>query len=227
MTHYVTGSKLVTLVDEQGKAVGGEDVFKAHQYPLQLHSAASVWIFNQGQVLLQQRSIKKITAANWWANTICGNVKPDESPQECAYRRLKEELNFPIDFISITSSYSFVYKAYINQEFGEYEFDHVFIGTLTDASAPLPQPNPEEVQATVWVDFAELKNWALALDFPSTTQSLTLSDEELKQQTKPQPFTFEGNSYQIGPWTIFMLRDERLVDNSTNTSASPSKAETK
>lgn len=210
MHNYVTGSRLITLVDTNGNPTGSADIFEAHRYPTQLHTAASVWIFKDDQVLLQQRSAKKILAADWWANTVCGNVKPDESPLECAYRRLEGELNFSKDFVTIKPSYTFTYKAYGNEQFSEHEFDHVFVGSLNDTTAPLPQPNPDEAQAIAWVSFSELKKWALSLDYPSLAESLKLSDQELQAKTKPQVFTFERNEYLIAPWTIFMLRDERL-----------------
>lgn len=141
----------VILVDEQDHVIGSMDKVEAHRGEGKLHRAISVYLFNdQGQLLIQQRSAKKIVGAHQWANTCCGNVRPGESYEACAYRRLQEELGI-VD-VTLLPLYTFQYYAKCNEAFSEREIDHVFVGRFSSQ----PNPNPAEVQAVAWVTFHEL-----------------------------------------------------------------------
>ncbi len=205
---YVTGSKRVTLVDERDKEVGEADIFAAHRYPVQLHRACSVWLWREGEVLLQQRSQYKVLGANWWGNAFCANVRPGETVAACAIRRGNEELGIPSAAPALRQLqplYSFLYKAWGDEEYGEYEFDHVLGGKFTGRLAP----HPEEVAAISWVPWSALRSWAMRLDYPTPAETTKLSWSELKKMTKTQTFTWL-NHYLVCPWTILMLRDQRL-----------------
>lgn len=194
--------QLVSLADEPQATM---DKYQAHQYPVQLHRAVSVWLLNDaGSVLLQQRSQQKIVGAGWWANTICGNVRPGESYQECAHRRLEEELG--IVSAAIRSQYTFSYAAYGNETYGEREVDQVFAGTYSGEL----MPNPAEVQATKWVSFEQLRSAAKTITFPKAAATLTFSHEQLVGRTGPQVLSIDGDDLLVAPWTILMLRDDRL-----------------
>lgn len=224
-TQFVTGSKEVALVDAQGQPLGSADVFAAHRYPPQLHAASSVWLWrhppnnppnnqpnNQPEVLFQQRSQFKPIGAGWWGNTVCGNVKPNESYQACAERRLLAEINIAPTTITLNPLYTFTYKTYGNETYGEYEFDQMYSAQFKDEAAASSsiKPNPNEVMNTSWLPIITLVSWANKLDFPSVTQSLAASWEELKALTPPHTFSYQDNSYVIAPWVILMLRDARL-----------------
>lgn len=137
---------LVTLVNDRDEVIGSLDKYEAHRHPAQLHRAVSVWLVNcKGEVLFQQRSAKKIVGALWWGNTICGNVRPDENYEQCAQRRLREELG--IEGVDLQPVYTFQYDAYANEEYGEHEMDRVFVGSY-DGEV---RPNPDEVVDFQWV----------------------------------------------------------------------------
>jgi isopentenyl-diphosphate delta-isomerase len=214
---HITGSKEVQLVDAAGITIGTQDVFAAHRHPAQLHRAPSVWLINStGQVLLQQRSHHKILGAGWWANTVCGNVKPDETAQECAYRRLREELGivstaaYPV---RLTELYTFTYKAYCNETYGEYEYDHVFVGQYDEPPTTPITPNPHEVAQIAWVDAASLRSAAQALSYPTAAQTVAFSETELKAQTGAVELNIATTPAltTFCPWTVMMLRDDRLI----------------
>jgi isopentenyl-diphosphate Delta-isomerase len=217
----ITGSKEVALVNEHGEQIGAADVFAAHRYPPQLHAASSVWLWRHAssaslntapqpiEVLFQQRSQFKPIGASWWGNTVCGNDKPNESYLDCARRRLTAEMSIDPTTVELTPLYSFTYKTYGNDSYGEYEFDQMFAGQFT-AHQPTFTPNPDEVMDWAWLPITELVTWANKLDFPSVTQSLAASWEELKTLTPPHTFTHQGQNYTIAPWVILMLRDMRL-----------------
>ena len=146
----------VILVNQQDEPIGVMDKTEAHRGMGRLHQAISVFLFRKNktviELLIQQRSQQKITCAGWWANTVCGNVRPDESREQCALRRLKEELG--ITKARIKPIYKFQYQAKCDKEFSENEIDQVFVGWFDGQI----QPNPAEVADYQWI------NWPSLLD---------------------------------------------------------------
>lgn len=144
----------VVLVDEHDVQIDVMDKIEAHRGDGKRHRASSVFLFNSNhELLMQQRSEKKIVGALQWANTCCGNVWPDESRADCAYRRLNIELG--ITQVTLRSVYTFEYHVKANAEFSEWEIDEVFVGTYDgDVS-----PNPDEVKQYRWVSQKEVEYW--------------------------------------------------------------------
>lgn len=142
----------VILVDENDQEIGTMDKVEAHRGDGKLHRAISVYLFRPSdkKLLIQQRSLKKIVGASQWANTVCGNVRPGESYQECALRRLREEIG--VTEVSIQEAHVFQYQVRCNEEFSENEIDHVFVGWF-EREVHL---NPDEVRAVDWVSLSEL-----------------------------------------------------------------------
>lgn len=218
----VTGSKQVALVDQAGQEIGSADVFAAHRYPPQLHGASSVWLWRKNdrtnrstlEILFQQRSQFKPVGATWWGNTVCGNVKPGETYLNCAHRRLEVELGIASKTVSLLPLYTFTYKTYGNETYGEYEFDQMYAATFTTESLKnthLYQPNPDEVMNIAWLPLLELVAWAGALNFPTSTQTCAMSWDELAHTTSAQNFRYKNKNYLIAPWIVLMLKDERLA----------------
>lgn len=142
----------VVLVDPSDQEIGVMDKVEAHRGAGQLHRATSVILKNnRGQWLMQQRSQHKIVGAQQWANTCCGNVRPGESYEQCAYRRLYEELG--ITGVQLTKVGCFQYQVQCNAEFSEHELDTVFVG---EYDGPV-FPNEDEVMAYRWVSAKELR----------------------------------------------------------------------
>ena len=63
----------------------------AHERGLK-HKAVSVFVMNQGLVLIQQRALHKYHTPGLWANTCCTHPGWDENDADCAVRRLDDEL---------------------------------------------------------------------------------------------------------------------------------------
>ena len=79
----------VVLVDENDVEVGIMEKMEAHQKGL-LHRAFSVFIFNsKGEMLLQQRSLRKYHSGGLWSNACCSHPRQNENPLDAAHRRLK------------------------------------------------------------------------------------------------------------------------------------------
>ncbi|MFJ4657493.1 isopentenyl-diphosphate Delta-isomerase [Nocardia sp. NPDC088792] len=139
---------LVELVDEQGRPVGSLPVAAAHTAPGRLHRAFSVLLFDPaGRVLLQQRAAVKTRFPLLWTNTCCGHPAPGQDVAEAAVIRLREEMGLSAE---LTEVGKFTYQA-DDPSTGrvEFEFDHVLIGRLTDAT---PEPDPAEVEEIAWID---------------------------------------------------------------------------
>ena len=140
----------VVLVDEKDRPQGTMEKLQAHVEG-RLHRALSVFIFNtQGHMLLQQRAAGKYHSGMLWTNTCCSHPRPGEDVPAAAIRRLHEEMGMTCE---LTPSFTFIYKALLDHDLTEYEFDHVFIG-VTDA---VPVPDPGEVAAYRYVSRDELE----------------------------------------------------------------------
>ena len=141
----------VILVNETDEFMGTMDKLEAHQKGL-LHRAFSIFIFNDaGQLLLQRRAEGKYHSAGLWANTCCSHPRPEESTLYAAKRRLKEEMGIETD---LEKKFDFIYRAQLDNNLIEYEFDHVFIGHY-DGN---PVPDLNEVSEYRWVSIHQLKN---------------------------------------------------------------------
>ena len=128
----------VILVNTNDEQIGHMPKLEAHQKGL-LHRAFSIFIFNQrGQIMMQQRALDKYHSGGLWTNTCCSHPYPDETPSQAATRRMREELGFET---TVEPAFSFIYKAALDNELTEYEFDHVLIG---EYDGPV-FPNKDEV----------------------------------------------------------------------------------
>jgi isopentenyl-diphosphate delta-isomerase len=140
----------VILVNENDVPVGLMDKMEAHQKGI-LHRAFSVFIFDSsGKMLLQQRAESKYHGAGLWTNACCSHPRNEESTIEGAQRRLQEELGFTTGLREI---FSFTYRAEVENNLIEHEFDHVFAGEF---GADI-HPNPEEVSNVRFLNMYEIK----------------------------------------------------------------------
>ena len=142
--------EFVVLVDQDDQKLGLMEKQQAHVAGL-LHRAFSVFVFNSnGELMIQQRAASKYHSPTLWTNTCCSHPRDNETYEQAAHRRLKEEMGFDCD---LEFKFSFIYKAHLDNNLTEHELDHVFIGTYNDE----PKLNPEEVMAYRWVDLMDLK----------------------------------------------------------------------
>lgn len=136
----------VTLVNERDEVIGSMDKIEAHRGTAQRHRAISVFLWNSnGELLMQRRSAQKIVGAGLWANTCCGNVRPNEDYLACALRRLREELGIEYQDI-LTPLDKFEYSVRCNNDFSEWEIDQIFWGEYNGPILPVPA----EVQEYAW-----------------------------------------------------------------------------
>src|SRR3989344_4325068 len=142
----------IVLVDEADNVIGYKEKFAAHKNPVPLHRAISIVILspNKKLMLLQKRSKKKPTWPLYWSNAVCSHPYKDESYQDAADRRLKEEMGFSSPLKEL---FRFVYEAKMDKTLGEHELDVVFEGMYEG----LVKPDPNEAADFKWVKVEELK----------------------------------------------------------------------
>jgi len=169
----------VILVDEKDQPIGLMEKMEAHEKGL-LHRAFSVFVFNEdGQLLMQKRANEKYHSGGLWTNTCCSHPRDQEDLVEAGKRRLKEEMGFTTDLNLV---FNFIYKAKLDNDLTEHEFDHVLIGNYSLA----PKPNPAEVGDWKYMDLELLK-----VDIKERPEQYTIWFLEIFDQVKDYFLTAE------------------------------------
>ena len=112
------------------------------------HKAVSVFVFYQGQLLIQQRAMSKYHSPGKWANTCCTHPEWDEDDLACAHRRLEDELG--MRNMTLVSAGELEYRAHVGNDLIEHEVVQTFVAVCEHE--PSISPNPDEVMAYKWVD---------------------------------------------------------------------------
>jgi isopentenyl-diphosphate delta-isomerase len=130
------------LVDKKDNKIGNINKLDAHliekknKYP---HRAFSVFLFDKNnKMLIQQRSIKKVTFPLLWSNTCCShpldisNENTFDNIKNAVVRRMKFELglNTKVDLYHLYGR--ILYKAPSNKIFEEFELDYIFLAKIFD-----------------------------------------------------------------------------------------------
>ncbi len=141
----------VILVDKNDNQVGLMPKLEAHEKGV-LHRAFSIFIFNSKyELLLQKRASSKYHSGGLWTNTCCSHPREGEETLDAANRRLDEEMGIKT---SLRKVYDFIYKAELDNQLTEHEFDHVFYGVCDND----PILNKDEAEDFKWVDMETLNN---------------------------------------------------------------------
>jgi isopentenyl-diphosphate Delta-isomerase len=115
----------VILVNKNDEEIGVAEKMSAHKKG-DLHRAISVLIFNsKGEMLLQQRAEDKYHSGDLWTNASCSHPRPKETNVDAAKRRILEEMGIETE---LEKKFDFIYKAFLDNDLTEHEFDHVFFG---------------------------------------------------------------------------------------------------
>lgn len=141
----------VVLVNTKNEVLGEMEKMEAHRKGL-LHRAFSVFVFNSSnELLMQKRASSKYHSGGLWTNTCCSHPRLNETILDAGKRRLQEEMGFSTE---LTEMFSFIYKADLDNQLIEYEYDFVLIGKFEDN----PVVNLDEVEDFAYwnMDFIEL-----------------------------------------------------------------------
>ena len=139
------------LVNENNRATGAGGKTPVHRAGV-LHRAFSIFIVDgAGRILLQRRAEGKYHSGGLLANSCCGHPRPGETTGNAAARRLPEEMGFSCE---LREAFQMVYRTDLDNALVEHELDRVFVGRFNG----VPKPNPQEVDATMWVAPEELRS---------------------------------------------------------------------
>lgn len=127
------------------------DKLEVHRKGLR-HKAVSVFVMDGENVLIQRRALSKYHTPGLWANTCCTHPDWDESPQDCAVRRLREELGITGLYPAFRDQVE--YRADVGGGLTEHEVVDIFLA-VSERKMKVA-PNPDEVMQVEWVGFYDL-----------------------------------------------------------------------
>jgi len=140
----------VILVSSLDEEMGYMEKMEAHRLGL-LHRAFSVFLFNsKGEMLLQKRALSKYHSGGLWTNACCSHPRKGETIESAASRRTLEELGCEPELKKI---HSFIYKAALDNDLIEYEFDHVLVGHYEGEM----NLNPDEVSEVAFLPIDQIR----------------------------------------------------------------------
>ncbi|MEZ5777078.1 MAG: isopentenyl-diphosphate Delta-isomerase [Paracoccaceae bacterium] len=128
------------------------DKLAAHREGLR-HKAVSVFVMADDRILIQRRAMGKYHTPGLWANTCCTHPHWDETPEDCAHRRLREELG--IEGLQLLHAGQVEYRADVGGGMIEHEVVDLFTARAT-ATLPI-SANPDEVIETRWIATDDLR----------------------------------------------------------------------
>lgn len=170
------------LVNENDVATGYASKRECHRVTekgdIPLHRAFSVFIFNsKNELLLQKRSLSKITFPGFVSNTCCSHplYEIDNEREEnnaigvrlAAQRRLNFELGIPFEEADLDSMHYLTrihYKSVGDGIWGEHEIDYILV-MHKDVNL---NPNTDEVSDIYFVPQHKLESYLARLNAPIT-----------------------------------------------------------
>ena len=156
--------EMCLVVDENDKVIDSVSKIDCHRGKGIRHRAFSVLIFDsEDRLLMQQRSIEKITFPGIWANSCCSHPLDIENENgdeiegviHASKRKMFQELGIPEE-VSSSWDYNhigrFEYSCRWDDEWIEHEIDHVLIVR----ARPELSINENEIMDTRWLTHEEI-----------------------------------------------------------------------
>ena len=116
------------------------------------HKAVSVFLISGSETLIQQRALNKYHTPGLWANACCTHPFWEETPGDCAKRRLDEELGIKTN-LEFFYRDQIEYKADVGNGLVEHELVDIFTLTVDKKEKIKISMNTSEVKETRWVAF--------------------------------------------------------------------------
>ncbi len=134
-----------------GETLTPVDKLEVHKRGLR-HKAVSVFIMAGNKTLIQQRALTKYHTPGLWANTCCTHPLWNESEDDCAVRRINEELG--ITGVKPVHKGQVEYRAEVGDDMIEHEVVDIYLAEADEGLSVTC--NPEEVNAVKWIDLDTL-----------------------------------------------------------------------
>ena len=140
----------IILVDVNDNEMGKIEKLEAHKKPL-LHRAFSVFLYDNGKLLIQKRAKNKYHSGGLWANSCCSHPRHNLTFEESVKQRVKFELG--INNINFCEIGTFIYLTKFNENLFEYEYDHVLFSKYSGNV----NFNKDEIEEIKWIDVKDLE----------------------------------------------------------------------
>ncbi|MBI5614581.1 mevalonate kinase [Candidatus Gottesmanbacteria bacterium] len=152
--------ELFIVVDKNDEVIGYRSRADCHSDKTLIHRSLDVVIFNDnGEILLQKRSMTKDTRPGYWGVSVGGHVSKGETYEDAAKREMKEELGV---VLPVTTAEKFLFE-YPH----ETEIDVVF---TANSNGPFT-PNTDEIDEVKFFSKNELSRKLLDPTFKLTELS--------------------------------------------------------
>lgn len=116
------------------------------------HKAVSIFVMDGEKVLIQRRSGEKYHSPRLWSNTCCTHPQWNERPEDCAVRRLREELG--ITGLYPAHADRLEYRADVGGGMIEHEVVDIYLAYAKPGMEIAP--DPREVSEVRWVGLYDL-----------------------------------------------------------------------
>lgn len=116
------------------------------------HKAVSIFVMDGENILIQKRSDQKYHSPGLWANTCCTHPNWNERPEDCAVRRLREELG--ITGLYPAHADRLEYRADVGGGMVEHEVVDIYLAYAKPGMTLAP--DPQEVSEIRWVGLYDL-----------------------------------------------------------------------
>lgn len=151
--------ELIDIVDRHGNPTGKSALKSEAHKNGWYHNTIHLWLYTSiGEILLQQRSHKKLIHPLLWDVSVAGHIDAGESFERALIRETQEEIGLAITENDLEKIGTRLHETiYDNGAIKDFEFHQVFIAELTtDIENLLPQP--DEVEALKLVTFKEFEH---------------------------------------------------------------------
>ncbi|WOD43627.1 NUDIX hydrolase [Hwangdonia lutea] len=148
----------IDILNANGKPTGKSALKSVIHQKGYYHNTAHVWFYtNDGEILLSQRSAKKLICPLLWDVSVAGHVDAGETIKQAAIRETKEEIGLKVHESDLHKIG--VFECFQSYENGivDNEFHHTFISEL-NVSVDELIPQPDEVEALKLVSPHDFKN---------------------------------------------------------------------
>jgi isopentenyldiphosphate isomerase len=131
--------ELIDILDEHGRYTGKTCLKSEAHAKGFFHPTIHVWIYTQeGQLLLQKRSMQKKVFPGLWDISVAGHIGAGEAITTAAVREIKEEIDFDIPEEALLKIGTRKHEVKHSNGIIDNEYHHVFIVELT---VPISQLN--------------------------------------------------------------------------------------